>query len=58
MYLLMLRLEMIENIRNTDMLGRILQCTIRDFNDRVRSFKGPHSPKMHCASRSANLNFV
>ena len=22
------------------------------------SLKGPHSPKMHCASRSANLNFV
>jgi len=21
-------------------------------------FKGPHSPKMHCASRSTNLNFV
>ena len=21
-------------------------------------FKGPHSPKIHCASRSANLNFV
>ena len=22
------------------------------------SLKGPHSPKIHCASRSANLNFV
>ena len=24
----------------------------------LRQFKGPHSPKMHCASRSATLNFV
>jgi len=24
----------------------------------VLLFKGPHSPKMHCASRSATLNFV
>ena len=31
-------LEM-ENIRNRDMIGRILRCTIRDFNDGFRSFK-------------------
>ena len=27
------------NIRNRDMIGRILRCTIRDFNDGFRSFK-------------------
>ena len=30
-----------------------------DSRDYMRtSLKGPHSPKMHCASRSPNLNFV
>ena len=46
--------------RRASQSSGISQTTVADLLIMLfpSSLKGPHSPKMHCASRSANLNFV